>query len=84
MAGEASEATATRLLGRIEATFRGLLTFPLGNPARDQLARGLRVAFNGNYAIYYMCGESEVLIVRVLHGARDAVAIAERGGFLAG
>ena len=70
------------MLDRIKKTFDGLLTFPLGNPAREQLAAGLRVTFNGNYAIYYLCKDSEVVIVRVLHGARDAAAIAERGGFL--
>ncbi len=64
-------------------TFYGLLTFPLGNPAREQLSAGLRVTFNSNYAIYYLCKDSEVVIVRVLHGARDVASIAERGGFLA-
>ena len=61
-----------------------MLTFPQANPARDQLAAGLRVAFHGKYAIYYLCHESEVLVVRVLHGARDVAAIAARGGFLVG
>jgi toxin ParE1/3/4 len=69
------------LLGRIEAAFEGLLTFPEANPSREQLGRGLRVTFVGNYAIYYLAWETDVTIVRVLHGARDAAAIAERGGF---
>jgi len=37
--------------------------------------------FEGNYAIYYTVSETELVIVRVLHGARDAAALAERGGF---
>ncbi len=37
--------------------------------------------FEGNYAIYYTVAEIEIVIIRVLHGARDAAAIAERGGF---
>ena len=72
---------ATRLLGGIEASIDGLLTFPKANPAREQLGKGLRVTFHSHYAIYYLIQKSEVIIVRVLHGARDAAAIAERGGF---
>ncbi len=72
---------ATRLLDSIEATIVGLLSFPLANPTREQLAEGLRVTFNGKYAIYYLIQKSEVLVVRVLHGARDSAAIADRGGF---
>jgi toxin ParE1/3/4 len=56
-----------------------LLTFPQSNPAREQLGRGLRVTFHGHYAIYYLIRKSAVIIVRVLHGARDAAAIADRG-----
>jgi toxin ParE1/3/4 len=41
----------------------------------------LRVGFSGNYAIYYLQNEHELVIVRVLHGARDAAAVAEHGGF---
>jgi toxin ParE1/3/4 len=42
----------------------------------------LRVTFEGSYAIYYTYDDHAVLIVRVLHGARDAAAVAERGGFV--
>jgi toxin ParE1/3/4 len=38
--------------------------------------------FEGNYAVYYTVSEKEIVIVRVLHGARDAVALTERGGFV--
>jgi toxin ParE1/3/4 len=58
-----------------------LLDFPLSGPPREQFAAGLRVMFEGKYAIYYTVSETEVTLVRVLHGARDAAAIAERGGF---
>jgi toxin ParE1/3/4 len=44
----------------------------------------LRVGFSGNYAIYYLHKERELVIVRVLHGARDAAALAEHGGFVEG
>lgn len=54
--------------------------FPLSGPARDQLAPGLRVTFHSPYAIYYRVQADAVVIVRVIHGARDIAALAERGG----
>ena len=37
--------------------------------------------FEGSYAIYYLVSETELYVARVLHGARDAAALADRGGF---
>jgi toxin ParE1/3/4 len=51
-------------------------------PSREQLGVGLRVTFHHPHAIYYQLSKRELIIVRVLHGARDAAAIAEQGGFL--
>lgn len=51
-------------------------------PAREQFAPGLRIAFHQKYAVYYLPGRNELIVVRVLHGARDAKAIADRGGFI--
>ena len=82
VASEASPDIATKLLARIEAACAPLLHFPNVGPQREQLSAGLRVAFEGNYAIYYVHNDRELVIVRVLHGARDAAALAERGGFL--
>ncbi len=55
---------------------------PLMGTAREQLGSGLRVTFQHPYAIYYQVSDCELIIVRVFHGARDATAIAEQGGFL--
>jgi toxin ParE1/3/4 len=41
----------------------------------------LRVALQGQYALYYTVRETEIVVVRVLHGARDHAAMAERGEF---
>jgi len=41
----------------------------------------LRVTFHGAYAIYYRPLPDAVVIVRVLHGARDVAALAEHGRF---
>jgi toxin ParE1/3/4 len=78
---EASEEVANRFVTAIEAAFEPLRHFPLSGPAREQLAPGLRVIFHQAYAIYYTPLAEEVVIVRVLHGARDVAALAERGGF---
>jgi toxin ParE1/3/4 len=78
---EASEAVATRFVGAIEQTFQPLRHFPLCGPTRDQLAPGLRVTFYSPYAIYYLALPEAVMIVRVIHGARDVTALAERGAF---
>jgi toxin ParE1/3/4 len=58
-----------------------LQDFPFSGPERHQLAPDLRVALHAGYAVYYLPTESEIVIVRVLHGARDAAAIADTGGF---
>jgi len=78
---EASEATATRLLDKIKDACQPLRHFPLSGVVREQFAPGLRARFVGNYAIYYLNDERELVIVRVLHGARDAAALATKGGF---
>lgn len=79
---EASEATATRFLHAIALKFEGLRHFPLSAPARDDLAPGLRSAVHRNYVIFYLADDVTLTVIRVLHGARDLGAIAERGGFI--
>ena len=79
---EASEEIATRFVIAIEAHFEPLRHFPLSGAARAQLAPGLRVTFHSQYAIYYLPLPDALVIVRVLHGARDVAALAERGEFV--
>jgi toxin ParE1/3/4 len=74
---------ATKFVATIEAVFEPLRHFPLSGPAREQFAPGLRVTFHSPYAIYYKPLSDALVIVRVIHGARDVEAIAERGGFAA-
>jgi toxin ParE1/3/4 len=76
-----SESVATRFVGAIQAAFEPVRYFPLAAPSRDQFAAGLRVTFHRAYAIYYQPRVDEIVIVRELHGARDAAAIFEHGGF---
>lgn len=42
---------------------------------REPLAPGLRVLPFRDYVIYYQVADDALVIVRVLHGARDARAI---------
>lgn len=42
---------------------------------------GLRASFRGPYAIYYLVAARELVVVRIIHGARDITALAERGAF---
>jgi len=39
------------------------------------------VAFHSPFAIYYLPHPDAIVIVRVIHGARDIAVLAERGGF---
>ena len=55
--------------------------WPLAGASREHLGPRLRVVFHQAYAAYYTATETEAVIVRVIHGARDAAALAERGGF---
>ena len=81
IATAASESVATRFVASIAAAFEPLRHFPLSGPAREQFAPGLRVTLHNPYAIYYMALSDALVIVRVIHGARDVEALAARGGF---
>jgi toxin ParE1/3/4 len=81
LALEASEAVAARYVTALKDRFTEVLQFPLAGAPRGRLARGLRVRFHEAYAVYYRVERKAVVIVRVIHGARDATALAERGGF---
>jgi toxin ParE1/3/4 len=81
IAAKASEEIASRFVALIQAAFEPVRHFPLAAPAREQFGPGLRVTFHDPYAIYYRPLADAVVIIRVLHGARDAAAVAVRGGF---
>ncbi|WP_186198709.1 type II toxin-antitoxin system RelE/ParE family toxin [Burkholderia gladioli] len=80
LAEEASEATVDRFVASLHEACQQLLVFPLGCPERRQLAPDLRVLFYGAYSIYYRSDDQAVIVVRVLHGARDLVAIVDQDG----
>ena len=47
---------------------------PFAAPAREALSPGLRVVFEGPCAIYYRPLPDQIVIARILHGARDIAA----------
>lgn len=66
---------ATRIVQRIDARIRLLSEFPELGPERPEVAIGLRALVEGNYLILYRVETDTVLIVRVVHGARDLAAL---------
>ena len=48
----------------------------IGAP-RDYLEAGLRAVFHKRYVIYYQTTDTEIIIVRVVHGSRDITKIFE-------
>ena len=72
---------ATRLIDGIKDACEPLRYFPASGVTREQFAPGLRACFTSHYGIYYLHDERDLVIVRVLHGARDAAALAGQGGF---
>ena len=69
------------MIAAIKAACEPLRLFPQGGPRREVLVPGLRVTFHDPYAIYYTSLPDAVVVIRVLHGARDVTALAERRAF---
>ncbi len=57
-----------RLLGEKIDT---LADMPDRGKMRDDLGAGIRMLVEGKYLIFYRVGETQVEILRVIHGARD-------------
>jgi toxin ParE1/3/4 len=64
---------------QIATKFEPLRQFPEMGAPREQFAHGLRALpyrdYVIYYVIYYLAEHDELVIVRVLHGARDARAM---------
>ena len=72
---------ADALLDGIEQRLRLLANQPgMGRP-RPELAPELRSFSIERYVIYYYPQDQGIVLVRVLHSARDIMAIADSGGF---
>ena len=70
-----SFAAADGWVDRLDEQFRVLATQPLMGRARDELATGVRSFPFGRYVVFYVPLDDGIDVVRVLHGARDIVAV---------
>jgi toxin ParE1/3/4 len=69
---------AAKVVGSIRETLRDVISrHPLVGTACDEIAAGLRYFPVGSYVIFYRVDQS-IIVVRVLHGARNASAIFRR------
>lgn len=62
---------ADRLLDRLREASQMLARNPEGGTPRTDLGSTLRFFPVGNYLLFYESEEDGIIIVRVLHGARD-------------
>jgi len=55
------------------------LRHPDLGPSREALASGLRAFIYRDYMIYYEATETEIIIIRVVHGSRDQATLFGEG-----
>jgi toxin ParE1/3/4 len=72
---EDSEVRADAFIDRIDQKFQALADQPDMGRTRSELEEGLRSFPVGRYVIFYLSKPGGIEIVRVLHGARDLIAI---------
>ena len=65
---------AERLSAKIDSQSELLRTNPFMGRARDELAPDVRSVVVGDYILFYRVSDTEVEIVRFLHGSRDLPA----------
>ena len=66
-----SPAAADRMVDRFTATYQRLAENPALGVAQDQYRPGLRCFRVGSYLIFYQPTDAGILVIRVLHGARQ-------------
>ena len=66
-----SEPAADRVLTRLFAAEDRLAAFPEMGPLRDELAPGVRSWVVADYLIFCRVDPDSIIVLRVLHGARD-------------
>jgi len=65
------EPTADRFIARIRSAIMRLAIYPHSAPARPELGEGIRSLVVGAYLVLHRVDPDEVVIVRVIHAARD-------------
>jgi toxin ParE1/3/4 len=75
IAAEADQAIADRFIGRINTVFEALSDFPNRGSPRDDFGRGVRTITFERRIIMYRVSGAQVLVLRVVHGARDLTGL---------
>ena len=75
---EDSEAAADRFVDNLIQHFRILGTNPFAGRDRGEVRAGLRSFSLGDYLIFYRILGQTVLILHVVHGRRDLIALLRR------
>src|SRR5687767_5132732 len=70
-----SPPAANRFAAGVAAKCRLLERFPLLGRTRDDLHPGVRSVLVGKYLLIYRVTDTAVVIVRILHGARNLSAV---------
>jgi toxin ParE1/3/4 len=70
---------ALSFVAELEDRFVAIGERPLSFPLREDISPGLRSASHGRYRILFRDRPEAVRIVRVVHAARDAAAMAIEG-----
>ncbi len=68
-------AAADRLIDRIPRRIGDLQDHPRLGPARPEISADARMLIVGDYLVLYSVTGADVVIVRVVHGARDLGAL---------
>lgn len=71
---EANADIADRVVDSLFDTILMLSRMPQAGRLRPDIGANLRSFVSGHYVIYYKRQRSRLLVVRILHGARDQVA----------
>lgn len=66
-----SPMNAAHFIGELREACQKIGRMPTGYRPRPELGEGLRSSALKSYTIFFVVEHDEVLIVRVLHGARD-------------
>ncbi len=62
---------ADRFVDQLELQVNGLMEFPNCGVLRTDMTPNMRILVEGKYLVLYQIRDSMIVIVRIVHGARD-------------
>jgi plasmid stabilization system protein ParE len=76
IADAAGDVTARTFIAKLSDHLERIARTGHSGVPRDTVRPGLRLAVHGRYNIYFRVGDTETVIVRVVHSARDTRRLA--------